>query len=151
MGTKFEKIVEFEPAYDKRHPNPKKNYGIGSIRIRFVLKKGNKAVQFLFGTKWYLPETIEEYLRIGNKGKTPPIDLIKGVQVHGWDVGYHSPKPMFKGQKAITKKCAYTSGKCYCGGSGLYAEKNQEILIREGSNGVWKFLEKEWKERFNNT
>ncbi len=147
IKTKFERIVEFAPAYDKRHGDSNKNYGIASVRIWFVLKKGKKAVQFMFGTKWFLPETVDEYKRIGNKGKTPPTDLTQGKQIDGWDVGYHSPKPTYKGQTS-REDCKYTGGKCYCDGSGLYAEKNEEILLREGSDGIWKFLEKEWNSRF---
>lgn len=146
--AKFEKIVEFYPAYDKRNADPNKNYGIGSVQILFALKKGNKAVQFLFGTNWFLPETIEEYLRIGNKGKTAPYDLTRGKQLHGWDVGYHSPKPTYKGHKPMKGKCRVLHGKCYYDGSTLRAVDNEEILIREGSEGIWKFLEKDWEARF---
>jgi len=35
---KLERIVDFSPAFDKRHKDPKKNYGIGAVLIRFVLK-----------------------------------------------------------------------------------------------------------------
>ena len=148
MKNKFERIVDFYPAYDKRSENPKKNYGISSVRIFFILKKGKKAVQFQFGTNWFLPETIEEYKKIGNKGKTSPTDLTKGKQLQGWSIDYHSPKPMFKGHESTSNECKITGGKCYMDGSCLYASANEEILLREGSEGIWKFLEKEWKERF---
>ena len=101
----------------------------------------------MFGTKWYLPETVEEYKKIGNKGLTSSIDLTAGKQLDGWDVGYHSPKPMFKGQ-IPHEDCKFTGGKCYYDGSGLYAQDNEEILLRKGSEGVWAFLEKEWNTRF---
>ena len=144
-NTKFERIIDFSPAYDKRNPNPKKNYGIGSVQIRFVLRKDNKAVQFLFGTDWYLPETVKEYKQIGNKHETVPCNLRgrSSCGVEGWDVGYHSPTSTYKDQP-LFKKCDYIKGGCYYSGSGLYAHENSEILIREGSEGVWKFLEKEW-------
>lgn len=145
---KWEKIVEFFPAYDKRHPNPTKNYGICPVLIKFILIKDNKAVQFMFGTDWYLPETVKEYKEKGNDMLSAPI-ILRGKEdcgIDGWDIGYHSPKPMFKGQKLI--KCIYIKGGCYYDGSGLYAQDNQEILIRKGSQGVWKFLEKHWKQTF---
>ena len=145
---KWERIVEFSPAYDKRHPNSRKNYGIGAVLIKFILKKDNKAVQFMLGTDWYLPETIKEYREKGVKNwrRTVRLRGENDCGISGWDIGYHSPKPMFKGQTST--KCAYIKGKCYYDGSGLYAQENQEILIRKGSEGVWKFLEKDWKERF---
>ena len=145
---KWERIVEFSPAYDKRHPNSRKNYGIGAVLIKFILKKDNKAVQFMLGTDWYLPETIKEYREKGVKNwrRTVRLRGENDCGISGWDIGYHSPKPMFKGQTST--KCAYIKGKCYYDGSGLYAQENQEILIRKGSEGIWKFLEKHWKETF---
>ncbi len=147
---KWEKIVEFSPAYDKRHPNPRKNYGIRSVLFKFVLKKDNKAVQFLFDTDWYLPETVKEYRKQGvaNYKSTVSLRGEHDCGVNGWDVGYHSPIPQFEGQNPISK-CEYIKGNCYSDGSGLYAQQNQEILIRKGREGVWKFLEKEWNETFN--
>lgn len=147
VTKKWEKTIEFSPAYDKRHPNPKKNYGIHNVDIRFVLKKGNKAVQFLFGTDWFLPETVKKYREEGIHGTIVGLRGKNDCGVKGWDVGYHSPKPMFEGHTSIGE-CVYTGGECYYDGSGLYAQENQEILIREGSPGVWKFLKKEWKQRF---
>ena len=44
----FEKIVHAEPAFDKRNGDPKKNYGIHGVNLRFVLKSKLGAVQFLF-------------------------------------------------------------------------------------------------------
>lgn len=145
----WEKIIEFSPAFDKRNPNPGKNYGIGAVQIVFVLKKGNKAVQFRFGTDWYLPETVKEYREKGVNGMSPPVVLREGKNcgVQGWDVGYHSPKPMFKDQTSMGK-CEYIKANCYYDGSSLRAEEYQEILIRKGSKGVWEFLEKEWKQTF---
>ncbi len=147
--NQFEKIVEFGAAHDERHPNPSKNYGIGSVKIRFILKKGNKAVSFLFNTDWFLPETVKEYREKGNKNLPAPI-VLRGKNdcgVNGWDVGYHSPEPMFEDQ-SCTEDCEYTGGDCYFDGSSLCAKDNQEILVREGSKGVWKFLERQWKRTF---
>ncbi len=150
---KFERIVEFEPAFDKRHPNPSQNYGIGSVRIRFVLKGDKGAVQVLMGTNLYLPETIKEYKTKGIHGKI--VDLLSRENdcsgLSGWDVGYHSPKPMYPDQKPIGDDCKYTSGKCYYDGSGLRAQKLPELLIREGSDAIWKFLEEEYNQVFGDT
>ena len=146
--SEFERIVNVSKAYDRRSDTPSINYGISSCRISFILKKDDKAVQFMFGTDWYLPETIAEYKRIGNKNKTPPCNL-RGENdcgVSGWDVGYHSPIPMYEGQEK--RSCNILEGECFYDGSSLRADENKEILIREGSEGVWKFLEKEWNMKF---
>lgn len=148
---KFERIVEFSPAFDKRHEDHKKNYGIGAVNIRFVLRKGKKAVQFLMGTNWYLQKTIKEYikekyidLRLPTLYKTNDT----GKSFDCWDLGYHSPKRMYDSQTPISDDCLYTKGKCYYDGSGLNSEVFHNILLEKGSNGVWEELEKYWNNVF---
>jgi hypothetical protein len=58
---KFERIVLFDPAFDKRNDDPKKNYGIGSVRMTMVLRKGSRAIQFMVFTNWNLPHVEEEF------------------------------------------------------------------------------------------
>ena len=149
MKTKqLEKIVTFTPAFDKRNSDPKKNYGIGSVRCNMVLKGKKGAVHFVFSTGIYLPETIREYKQDGR-------DLFhfsdgRPSYYMGFDVGYHSPTKRFKEQGISQKECEWLDGKpCYCDGSGLRAEKFMDILIRKGSDAIWKELEKDYKELFN--
>ena len=107
-ALKFKQIVHFSPAFDKRHANPNKDYGIGSVQIRFVLQGKRGAVQLLLGTDWYLPESIKEYEEKGNRNLPPPINLRDDKDfLKGWDLGYHSPKPMFKGHELMEGKCEY--------------------------------------------
>lgn len=147
----MEKIVNFHPAYDKRDDDPSKDYGIGSVTIRFVLKGKRGAVQILLGTNWYLPETIKEYKTEGIKGRI--VNLLDKENdcsgIHGWDIGYHSPKPMYERQEPIADDCPYVEGgKCYYDGSGLRAKDIPEMLVRKGSDTIWKILEEEYKDRF---
>jgi hypothetical protein len=126
------KIIEFYPAYDKRHPDPFKNYGIGSVSILFLLKGDKGAVQFKLLTGWYLPE-------LGIELDNPmPADL-----------GYHSPIPIYDGQKSIPDNCEWLDGECYYDGSTTASERIYEILLKEGSDGVWRELEKYYEEIFN--
>lgn len=141
MTEKFEKTIEFSPAYDRRDPDPKKDYGVGAVDIRFILKGKRGAVQFLLGTGWFLPETNEEY-------KARGVNLSKDYP-RAWDIGYHSPKPMYEGHSPITDKCNILNGKCFYDGSTLNADPILNILLREGSDGVWKELEKYYHETFN--
>ena len=60
---KFEKIVRFGMPFDKRHKDPKKNCGICALRIWFILKKGEKAVQVMLSTSLYLAATMKEYIK----------------------------------------------------------------------------------------
>jgi hypothetical protein len=147
---KFERIIKTRPPFDKRNKDPSKDYGIGSLNLWFILKKGEKAVQVLLSTNSYLNSTIREY-------KTSHPDFLTGEyskgDYEGWscyDVGYHSNTPMYKGQTKydcdLLKK-----GTCYYDGSSLTG-KDDEIVknyMLHGDEWVWGYLEKQWKIMFN--
>ena len=159
---KFERIVEFSPAFDGRPPNAGgrqewrtktmkpddgtdcTNYGIGGVKIRFVLKGEKGAIQFLIGTDWYPPHVQKASFDRGQQTSC------FRIRPDGWDVGYHSLTPMHEDQEPITDSCEYLDGKpCYYDGSSLRADKwVRNILLKEGSAGVWKAMEKEYTVRF---
>lgn len=56
----MEKIIKFAPAYDKRHSDPKKNYGVHGVELKFILKGEEGAVQFVIFTNWMLPNVQKE-------------------------------------------------------------------------------------------
>jgi hypothetical protein len=134
---KFERILQTHPPYDKRNIDPKKDYGICALQLRFILKKGEKAVQVLLYTNSYLASTIKEYkhkISSDHEGYTC------------FDVGYHSNTPIFKGQ--IKSDCDVLKGKeCYYDGSSLRGrdDKIAENYLEHGDEWVWKYLEKQWK------
>lgn len=136
----FERVVEFEPAYHKVHEDPKKNYVVGSVRIRFVLRGPKGATQFLMGTGWHLPETWDWW------AKTGCLSVHKGIKnPNGWDLGFHAKKPQYKGHALMEKNCRHMGGKCYYDGSGLRAEPVLEAPIKGGHEAVWKILEAEYR------
>jgi hypothetical protein len=130
MKDKFERIVTITPAFDKRHEDPKKNYGIGSASMRMVLKGKLGATQFILYTGWHLPHIQTEL-------KPLPVDL-----------GYHSPKPLFEGQSKMDNCDVLKCGHCYYDGSGLNAKRIYDVLLREGSDGVWRELEEYYRYLF---
>ena len=167
-----ERILEFEPAFDKRHPDPDKNYGIHGVTMRFVVKGPLGAVQFVLYTNWQLPHVRAEQERRGCGqyclNKAMPADL-----------GYHSPKPMYEGDTPMGATrvewedndgsipgfdvakvpksyptgtftpCEYLDGApCYYDGSGLNAERIFDVLCAEGDDGVWRALEEYYAETF---
>lgn len=141
----LERIVTFNPAFDKRHANPSKNYGIHGVELRMVLKGDLGAVQFVLYTNWHLKHVQEEL-----DAKPPFSSRYPHISCHPMpsDLGYHSPKPMYDGQNTMGK-CEYLNGKpCYYDGSGLNAEKVYDVLLNEGSDGVWKYLENYYNETF---
>ncbi len=129
---KLERVVEFSPAFDKRHTDPAKNYGIGAVVCRMILKGKDLAVQFVFSTGMYLPSIVDE---VKGHRKWVPEQM-------AYDLGHHSAKRQYKGQTICREKCAYLGGRpCYYGGSGLNAMPYLDVLINEGSEAVWKKLE----------
>lgn len=148
-SVQFERIVEFEPAYDRRD----EGYGIHGVDLRMVLKGEKGAVQFGLSTGWLLPETVgseagqwdihhryDEALYQRGSGKHYPMPF---------DLGYHSRVPRYHEQSAITEGCAYLDGEpCYYDGSSLNAWHPFEALLRGGSEGVWTYLEGYYAEVF---
>ena len=128
MDNDFERIVEFTPAYDKRDPDPKKNYGIGSVILRMVLKGPAGAVQFMLYTNWCLPHVQEELLvRASSRGASSIRALFFPLPA---DKGYHSPVPRYEGQEAISESCPYLDGRpCYYDGSSMAADELYNLLI----------------------
>lgn len=136
----MEKIVSFSPAWDKRNADPNKNYGIHGVELRFVLKGKLGATNFTIFTNWHLPEVQQSLNRKRSPESLLPLPA---------DFGYHSPKPLYDNAPPITDDCPYLDGKpCYYDGSGLYAEKVYERLLREGDGAVWEELEESYKDRF---
>ncbi len=136
--------IRFRPAWDKRNPDPKKNYGIHGVDIAFFLKGEKGAIQFVFYTNWQLPHVQKE-----NDSK--PLNEFPYMfhKPMATDVGYHSPKPMYEGQTKMSGKCDIIGGDCYYDGSSLYAETMFDILVEKGDEAVWQKLEEEYAERFD--
>jgi hypothetical protein len=130
MNEKKQRLVEWTPAFDKRDPNPSKNYGIHGMNLRFVLKGERGAIQFLIFTGWHLPRVQEEFKRKGWDSSPMPADL-----------GYHSLAPHYEGQGVQSDSCEYCDGKpCYYDGSGLNAEPVFDKFVSEGEEAMWAEL-----------
>ena len=130
----MKKIIEMTPGFDKRE----EGYGVHGVDLRMVLKGPKGAVQFVLYTGWLPPKTRKEF-------------EIRQVKMHGplpADIGYHSLVPQYDGQES-RDDCPYLDGKpCYYDGSGLRANKVFDILTEKGTDGVWAYLEEEYKAIF---
>lgn len=140
---KFERSIDFQPAFDKRTNDPKTNCGIHGVTIRFVLKGEHGAYQFVIYTNWQLPHV---QLEMDSK----PLNEIPYMfhKPMAADVGYHACKPQYAGHKPTERHCDILGGECYYDGSSLYAEKVFDMLLGGGSEAVWKHLEELYSERF---
>lgn len=113
----FEKTIEFRPAYDKRDPNPLKNYGIHGVDMCWYLKGPKGVIQFVVFNVFHKP--------------TPAY------------LDYHSYIPMYEGQ---TSADCHLVDKCFYGGSSLQVHSIFTILLEKGSDGVWAALEERYNQ-----
>lgn len=133
-GPAFERRVDFHAAFDKRDPNPNKNYGIHGVDMRMYLIGEHGAVQFVLYTNWHLPHVRAEL------DARPSSERWMDHPMPA-DLGYHSKVPMCDGDQPHPN-CELLGGcDCYYDGSGLNAERIYDVLLREGSDGVWRELE----------
>lgn len=144
--TELTRILKIEPAFDKRDPNPNKNYGVHGCEIRFVVKGPLGAVQFLLYTNWQLPHVTNEMM---NKPIRDKIDLEVRFLPLPADLGYHSSKPIYDEQPMTRDKCEYLDGApCYYDGSSLNAIGTFKTLLEKGSDGLWAELEDYYRSTF---
>lgn len=138
--------VFFTPAFDKRNDNPKLDYGIHGVEIKWVLTGTLGAIQFLLYTGWHLPSVVEE-----NDTKpclVKPYGKMCLSKPQPADIGYHSYVPRFEGQTVTQNECQYLGGKpCYSDGSSLQAEDVFKILVENGDEALWKELERQYQIR----
>lgn len=148
------------PGYDKRSDEPRKNYGVHGCTILFYVinPQRTRAVQFMAYTDW-LPQHVQkesmgrDVERHDGKRMFPEVcQVVTGVQPMGADRGYHSATKRYSDQKPM--KCdILKGGQCYYDGSGLAAEEVRDVMLEEGSDGVWRVLEEYYHQVFdkNNT
>lgn len=132
----LQKLTSFSPAFDKRDPNPHKNYGIHGVELRLLYGHADVGfVQFVLYTNWHLPHVQEEgFVTI----ERYPFTYIQQPQPA--DLGFPSPVPQYEGQTPSDKCDLLTAGTCYYDGSGLNAKRIYDVLVAEGSDGVWSEL-----------
>lgn len=141
MSDLFKKTTMVRLPFDRKHSVPSKNYGIGGLVITYVLQGTKGAVQFQIGVGVYLPH-LKDNGADGDAGR-----------FSGYDVGYHSSKPMYEDQQPLTHDCEYVEGgKCYYDGSSLRAvDWTRELFSIRGEYiepHLWKKLEQEYEDRF---
>lgn len=133
--------IEWTPAFDKRSDDPKKNYGIHGVELRFLLSDENKTVQFVLFTGWQLPHVAKEE-------ESQPHDKYCRNKPMPADLGYHSPFPLYEDHFRM-ENCEYTGSHCYYDGSGLNAIEAFDVLVSKGDEALWEFLEEYFDQVFN--
>lgn len=137
----FSTRIDFQPAFDRRDPNPAKNYGIGSMRMTFILLGPKGAVQWMISTEWFT-ESARQHLASFSREHARP------HEPRAWDLGYHAKEPQYEGQEGRQDCHLLEGGTCYYDGSGLNAELLTERFIAEGVDYLWPALHAEYLHRF---
>jgi hypothetical protein len=139
--------VFFRPAFDKRHPDPHQNYGVHGVEIVFVLRRGQRAVDWTVFTNWQLPHVTKDTLQ---KYADDPERIELFTQPSGAQVGFHSPVPMWDSHEP-SEGCTITGGKCYSDVGFCMGSELMPLLIEKGEDAIWARLEEllnempEWK------
>lgn len=141
--TAFTRLVEVRAAFDKRHPDPKKNYGIHGAELAFYLSGPNGTIQFVIYTHWHLPHVQAE---TDSKPNDPRVPYMFHKPSPA-DIGYHSKVPRYEGQTPIAEsgQCKFIpDGPCYYDGSGLNAERVFDIMVEGGTDALWAEMERRY-------
>lgn len=144
--TELERIVEFDPAFDRREPGPH-DQGVHGVEMRFVLKGEAGAITFVVFTNWMLPHVQQEQgqkIRVSETYTKLFIDPPQPLAIV-----YHSPTPRRENDVIIEDHCRYLNDKpCYSevipnGWRQMEtAAELWNILLIDGSEGVWRELER---------
>lgn len=135
----LERRLDILPAYDKRHKEPGKNYGIHGVDMRWYVIGPEGAVQFVLYTNWQLPHVQKDFdSRVDRQFPHLACHPLPA------DIGYHSRVPRYEGQHS--RKCHLLKGPCYYDGSVLQADEFYNILVTEGGEALWLALEKRYQE-----
>lgn len=144
----LEHKIEFEPAFDRRDPDPKKNYGIHGLTMKFLVIGKKGAIQFVIYTNWHLP-AVQEWLIGKCKGSDRNGYAFCSLKPMAADIGYHSLNPQYEGQSKMIDNCPYLNDKpCYYDGSSLQAERYLDILIQYGAGKLWEELDARYQATF---
>lgn len=120
----MEQSVIVSPSYDWRRDDPHRNYGVRNCEMTFILKGPLGAIQWRIGTEWAI-KPVRDHLA---KFSIDSIDELR--QPKGWDLGYHSPTPMYDGQLSRDN----------CPILGLNADLLIEGFLARGTEWLWPKL-----------
>lgn len=138
----MERIVKITPAFDKRSHESSKNFGIHDCEMFMVLKGEHGAVGLTISTGWFLPETQqwkEACIRRSGESKSwngrgVAVFYCSKVKQHEWQEG--------------RENCDWLGCTCYGDVGYSMSDTVFDLLIREGSEKVWEWLENYYNETF---
>jgi hypothetical protein len=141
----LERKIDFMgESWNKRDPDPSKDYGVGAIKCRFSLIGERGAISFTISTGWYLPEVFDDWKQKGMATEPKSLAMGMGVHIHAkkeWAQDYM--------QDMGENECdLLPEGKCFSDVSFLAGDTLFDLLIRKGEEAVWTELESWYEDRF---
>lgn len=145
--SELQRHTVFTPGFDRRNPDPSKDYGISGGKFIFVVSGPLGAVHFVLGMNLYPASAIDHLVRHHNNNASA---LMGTFGPMGFDVGYHSPVPRYDDQSVSSDACEWLGGRpCYSDGSGLRADEWKNKFLDGGTEWLWPALEQEYRDRFD--
>lgn len=149
-AIEFERRVDVSPSFARLHSNPSVNYGIGAMRLWFILIGPKGAVQWQIGTNWYCKLAQEHLRSLPDRLNDAAENSLGGsrYQPQAWDLGYHAREPQYESQTAVRDECHVLGGPCYYDGSSLNAEYLIDGFLEGGDRFLWPALEEYYRHTF---
>lgn len=147
--AEFQREVVITPAYDcimvqpcvhgsgKCGTVPGRSHGRHNAEMHMRLYTDTSEVVLLVGTGWCLPET--------PYSAQPP--GLAGGRLIEW----HSTQPMYEGNSPLSdsgEDCPRKWPTCYIDQTYTPSDEGWRLLVSEGSEAVWPWLESMWAEKF---
>lgn len=135
------------PAFEKRHDDPHRDYGIGCVLMSFSSIGEHGAASLTVFTGWYLPHVAERLRRETQHefyAHDPKRWARCALEGHGGVVEIHSDHPLRESYDVEdTDDCRFTGGKCW-GDTGYSAGDTLfDVLVERGQDALFAELD-EW-------
>lgn len=134
------RVVRFKPAFHRCHPEPSKNYGIGGVRMLWVLRVGDWAIDWDVSTDWGLPDEAFRAAAPDCTHRMHRNGYPSMGKASGGAVCWHSPVPMWEDGSPTAEHCPIIGRACYTDNGFLLADEVFDMLRVEGDDAVWKYL-----------
>lgn len=135
----LKRSIKVYPAFDKRNPDSKKNYGVGSATVQFAVVGKEGVVSYSVFSGWYLPHIEKEWKTNGT--------FSRGVRHMSAGCNYHSRVPQYEGHTPI-KNCTLLDGDaCYCDGTSITNDL-WLVLLEGGDEELFDELEIRYNQHF---
>lgn len=140
MTDPLAQTIKVMPGYDRRAQNESYH----GCEIVFILRGNRGVLVFASVTDWF-PKNVQEQYMNGIQRTN-----VIGVQPKPAEFVWHSFEPTKLPHPVQHTDCPYsTNGVCYTSNSIHTAEYLRDVLIKEGSEGVWREMAQRYRSSAN--